>query len=114
VIQFARVIPNSSSPLRDNPQPTALVAPITLTVGGQRVDLKYYQVGKVEAVVASSPRQFAMPSSGRPVGGPNGMAWTATRSGITLFCLNGPHPILLAATVPLSQLRDIAGELHLS
>jgi hypothetical protein len=114
VVQFAREIPSSSSTLPEYPQPTPLGAPIALTVGGQRVDLTYYQVGRVEAVVASSPRQFAMPAGGRPLGGPSGMAWSAARSGITLFCLNGPRPILLAAAGPLTQLRDIAGQLHLS
>jgi hypothetical protein len=114
VVHFARLIPSSSSTFREYPQATPLGAPIALTVGGQRVDLTYYQVGRVEALVASSPRQFAMPSGGRPLGGPSGMAWSATRSGITLFCLNGPRPILLAAAVPLTQLRALAGQLHLS
>jgi hypothetical protein len=41
------------------------------------------------------------------------MAWSATRSGITLFCLNGPRPILLAAPEPLARLQALAAQLHL-
>jgi hypothetical protein len=77
------------------------------------LELRYYQLGGIDAVVASSPRQFAMPPDGRAVGSSAGMAWSATRSGVTLLCLNGTHPILLAAHQPLAQLQALAAQLHL-
>jgi hypothetical protein len=41
------------------------------------------------------------------------MAWSATRAGITLFCLNGPRPILRAAAAPLTELEALAAQLQL-
>jgi hypothetical protein len=86
---------------------------MVLSSGGQPLELSYYRLGGVEAVVASSPRQFAMPPDSRAVGGSVGMAWSATRSGVTLFCLNGTRPILLAAPQPLAQLQVLAAKLNL-
>jgi hypothetical protein len=86
---------------------------MVLTPGGQPLELSFYQLRGVEAVVASSPRQFAKPPDSRAVGGSTGMAWSATRSGVTLFCLNGSRPILLAGPQPLAQLQDLAAQLHL-
>jgi hypothetical protein len=113
VVHFAQLIPGRPGAPPANPTPTVLGTPIALTTGGQHVNLAYYQVGTTEAVVASSPQQFAMPAGGRRVGGPPGMAWSATRAGITLFCLNGPRPILLAAAVPLTELQALAAQLQL-
>jgi hypothetical protein len=97
----------------DSPRPTAVGRPIVLTAGGQPLELSYYQLSGVEAVVASSPQQFAMPPDSRAVGSSAGMAWSATSSGVTLFCLNGTSPILLAAHQPLVQLQALAAQLHL-
>ena len=113
VVRFAQLIPPSPSTPPANLRPTALGRPTVLTAGGQPLELSYYQLGGVEAVVASSPQQFAIPPDGRAVGGSPGMAWSAIRSGITLFCLNGTRPILLAGPQPLAQLQALAAQLHL-
>jgi putative zinc finger protein len=113
VVHFARLIPSSPRPLAGHPASVPLGRPIALSSGGQPIELVYYRVGDTEALVATSPQQFSMPSYGHPLGGSPGMAWTATRSGISLLCLNGPRSTLLAATVPLGQLNALAAQLHL-
>ena len=113
VVHFARLIPSSPSVPAEPTASGPLGRPVTLTSAGHPIELLYYRVGDTEALVATSPREFAMPKDGRPLGGSPGMAWTAHRSGISLLCLNGPRSTLLAAGVPLQQLIALASQLHL-
>lgn len=113
VVHFARLIAARPGSPAGQIGAVPLGRPVELTSGGQPIELVYYQVGRTEALVATSPQQFAMPSDGRPIGGSPGMAWTATRTGISLLCLNGPRSTLLAAALPLAQLTELATQLHL-
>lgn len=115
VVAFARLMPpdGHAGSATTHGRPRSIGEPLTLQAGGQRLDLVYYRVGSVEAMVATSDRPFATPDGAKSTDGRSGMGWSATRGGVTLYCLNAPRPVLLAAAVPSVQLPAIAAMLGL-
>ncbi|MHB1487825.1 MAG: anti-sigma factor family protein [Acidimicrobiales bacterium] len=116
VVRFAELMPTPEGPTTPSgtPGPVALGAPLKLAPGGQEIQLAYYRMDGVEAVVATSTRMFSMPAGGQPVPGTHDMAWVAKRGSISLYCTNGPRSVLVAGAMPTVDLRGLATELHLS
>jgi anti-sigma factor RsiW len=90
--------------------PVEVGHPVTVAAGGQRMVLRTWRLGDVEAVVAVSAQPFAMPARARGMAGP-GMAWTARLGSIGLYCRNGRTSELVAARVPEAQLAALAARL---
>lgn len=105
-----------SSPQPDAPRSGALTAlgqPVIEAAAGHRVTIDPVDTADGEALVATSPAMFPMPPDGVAVSA-SGMAWTARRGGVTLYCLNNEHPsVLLAGTHGLESLLSLAQRLHL-
>jgi hypothetical protein len=113
VAHYAQTIPPARHPGPGPGQPGAAVEvghPVTVTAGGQRMVLRVWRLGDVEAVVAASAQPFAMPASAHGVTGP-GMAWTTRLGSIGLYCRNGRTSELVAAPVPETQLAALATRL---
>ena len=97
-------------------QPTAPVEvgrPVTVTAGGQRIVLRTWRLGGIEAVVAVSGDPFPMPGGAQGVSG-MGMAWLARLGRLGLYCLNGRTSELVAAPVPIAELAALAARLPLA
>jgi anti-sigma factor RsiW len=90
--------------------PVEVGRPVRVAAGGQRMVLRVWRLGRVEAVVAVSAQPFPMPSRARGVTG-GGMAWTARLGKIGLYCRNGHTSELVAAPVPENQLAALAARL---
>ena len=90
--------------------PVAVGRPVTVTVKGQRIEMRTWRLGSAEAVVAVSGQPFPMPAGAQAASG-RGMAWSARLGKLTLYCLNGPTPELLAAPVPAAELAALAARL---
>ena len=90
--------------------PVQVGRPVTVTAGGQRMVLRVWQLGRVEAVVAVSAQPFPMPAPAHGVTS-GGMAWTARLGTISLYCRNGHTSELVAAPVPETQLAVLAAQL---
>jgi len=84
--------------------------PVTVTAGGQRIVLRTWRLGRVEAVVAVSAEPFGMPADALGMAGP-GMAWTARLGSIGLYCRNGHASELVAAPVPQAELASLVARL---
>lgn len=78
--------------------PAQLGHPVTVTAGGQRIVLRTWRLGQVEAVVAVSAWPFPMPAGARGVSSAE-MAWSARLGRLGLYCINGRTSELVAALV---------------
>ena len=111
VARYAQALP---SPDREQPPPAAAPAevgrPVTLTADGQRIVVRTWRLGGIEAVVAVSARPFPMPGDAQGVSG-IGMAWSARLGKIGLYCVNGQTSELVAAPVPEAELAALAARL---
>lgn len=109
VVDFAQDMPASATlhgTASDAPVPMG--APVGVVVGGAHVQLRYYRVGTVPAVVAVSDRPFPMPAGVGTL--PSGdMAWTVTRGWVGLYCPNGN--VVIAAPVTVGELPGLASRL---
>jgi hypothetical protein len=113
VARYAEAVPSAPEQGGDPGWPTAPVEvghPVTVAAGGQRMVLRVWRLGRVEAVVAVSAQQFPMPGRAHGVTGP-GMAWTVRLGNIGLYCRNGRTSELVAAPVPEAQLAVLAARL---
>jgi anti-sigma factor RsiW len=86
--------------------------PVTVTAGGQRIELRTWRLGGAEAVVAVSNHPFPAPARARNIAG-QGMAWSARLGSVGLYCVNGRTSELVAAPVRASELRVLAARLPL-
>lgn len=112
VVRLAAVMPHPpAGPVTSATE--VLGSSATLVTGGQRLQLTYYRVHGVEALVAVSDQPYPMPANAHPLGGGAAMAWTAVRGHLGLYCLNGPRSILLVADLPTWQLPAVAHMLGL-
>lgn len=117
VVALARDMPPGVYPARNAARTVAIAlgAPLQLQPGGQRLTVQYYRVRGLEVAVARSDTAFAMPggATGLTSAG-RGMAWLAQRGPVGLYCLNGPHPVLIAAVTPAVNLTRLATALPTS
>src|SRR6266702_3558471 len=111
VARYAQAVP---SPARELPSAAMALAevgrPVTLTADGQRIVVRTWRLGGIEAVVAVSARPFPMPGDAQGVSG-MGMAWSARLGKIGLYCVNGQTSELVAAPVPEAELAALAARL---
>jgi len=91
--------------------PVAVGRPVTVTIRGQRIEMRTWRLGSAEAVIAVSGQPFPMPAGAHAASG-GGMAWSARLGKISLYCLNGPTSELLAAPVPAAELAALAARLR--
>jgi hypothetical protein len=117
VVRYAQAI---APPARDQHShsggravPVNVGGPVTVTAGGQRIVVRTWRLGGIEAVVAVSGRPFPMPAHAQGVSG-RGMAWSARLGRLGLYCLNGQTPELVAAPVPAAELAALAARLPLA
>jgi hypothetical protein len=117
VAHYAQAVP---APARERPAqsgrhaaPVPVGSPETVTAGGQRIVLRTWRLGGLEAVVAVSGRPFPMPAGARGVSG-GGMAWSARLGRLELYCINGQTSELVAAPVPAAELATVAPRLPLT
>ena len=114
VARYAQAIPPPVG--GQHSQPTAPVEvgrPVTVTAGGQRIVLRTWRLGGIEAVVAVSGDPFPMPGGAQEVSG-MGMAWSARLGRLGLYCLNGRTSELVAAPVSSAELAALAARLPLA
>jgi anti-sigma factor RsiW len=114
VARYAQAIPPPTG--EHHPQgagPVEVGRPVTVTAGGQRIVLRTWQLGGIEAVVAVSGQPFPMPPRAQGVSG-QGMAWSVRLGRLGLYCLNGPTSELVAAPVPARELAALAARLPLA
>ena len=111
VARYAQAVP---SPDRELPSaamaPAEVGHPVTLTADGQRIVVRTWRLGGIEAVVAVSARPFPKPGDAQGVSG-MGMAWSARLGKIGLYCVNGQTSELVAAPVPEAELAALAARL---
>jgi len=114
VARYAQAVP---SPDREQPSSAAAPAevgrPVTLMAGGQRIVVRTWRLGGIEAVVAVSARPFPRPDDAQGVSG-GGMAWSARLGKLGLYCVNGQTSELVAAPVPDAELAALAARLPLA
>ncbi|MGH3764431.1 MAG: anti-sigma factor family protein [Pseudonocardiaceae bacterium] len=107
VVAFARDMPATAHGIASD-APVPMGTPVAVDVGGAHVQLRYYRVGTVPAVVAVSDRPFPMPAGVGML--PSGaMAWTVTRAGVRLYCANSN--VVIAAPVTVGELPGLASRL---
>src|SRR5215472_12451776 len=87
-------------------RPVQIGQPVTMTAGRQRIEVRTWRLGRIEAVVAVSRQPFAMPHGADGVPGA-GMAWTARMGNLGLYCVNGSLSELVAARVPKTELAAL-------
>ncbi len=90
--------------------PVEVGRPVTMTAGGQRIVVRTWRLGRVEAVVAVSARPFPVPPGAQSASG-GGMAWSARLGRLGLYCVNGRRPELVAAPVPAAELPGLVAQL---
>jgi anti-sigma factor RsiW len=112
VARYAETVPARQQDAGQGRQaaPVEVGRPVTVAAGGQRMVLRVWRLGRVEAVVAVSAQPFPMPARARGATG-RGMAWTARMGEIGLYCRNGHTSELVAAPVPENQLAALAARL---
>src|SRR6266704_724349 len=114
VARYARAIP---APARDQharsggrAAPVQVARPEAVTAGGQKLVMRTWRLGRIEAVVAVSGQPFPMPPGAASVAGA-GMAWSRRLGQLGLYCLNGHRSELVAAPVPIAVLAALAARL---
>jgi anti-sigma factor RsiW len=117
VARYAETVP---APVRQpephrGPQaaPVEVGRPVTMTAGGQQIVVRTWRVDGVEAVVAVSGQPFPMPPGAQGASG-GGMAWSARLGKLSLYCVNGRRPELVAAPVPAAELAGLIPRLPLA
>lgn len=98
-----------------HPAPSA-APPHHLMVARQEIDVRSYRVDGHLIVVATSARQFPMPSSSHVVQGSSQHAWMASSGSLGMYCVNqrpGQQSMLLVASMPAAELPQVAAGLHL-
>src|SRR6266704_1290754 len=90
--------------------PVQVGRPETVTAGGQKLVMRTWRLGRIEAVVAVSGQPFPMPPGAASVAGA-GMAWSRRLGQLGLYCLNGHRSELVAAPVPIAVLAALAARL---
>jgi anti-sigma factor RsiW len=114
VARYAQTIPSSARDQRAHQEgraaPVEVGRPVTLVAGGQRIVVRTWRLGGVEAVVAVSGQPFPMPARAQGLPG-RGMAWSARLGTLGLYCLNGRTSELVAAPVPAAELAALAARL---
>ena len=90
--------------------PVEVGRPVTLTAGRQKIVVRTWRLGRVEAVVAVSGRPFPMPSGAQGASS-GGMAWSAQLGKLGLYCVNGRASELVAAPVPAAELPGLVARL---
>jgi anti-sigma factor RsiW len=113
VARYAEPVPPARHPEPGPGRPAVPVEvghPVTVAAGGQRMVLRVWRLGHVQAVVAASAQPFPMPAHAHGVTG-RGMAWTARLGKIGLYCRNGHTSELVAAPVPEAQIATLAARL---
>jgi hypothetical protein len=117
VAYYAQAIPPPAgaahTPTGRRASPTEVGHPVTVTAGGQRIVLRTWRLGGIEAAVAVSRRPFPMPEGATAASG-GGMAWSARLGMLRLYCINGGTSELVAAPVPVAELAGLAGRLPLT
>ncbi len=111
VARYAQAIPPPAGD--QHPQhaaPVEVGRPVTVVAGGQRIVVRTWRLGGVEAVVAVSGQPFPMPARAQGLPG-RGMAWSARLGTLGLYCLNGRTSELVAAPVPAAELAALAARL---
>ena len=92
------------------PADPAAVAEVVRLAHGQVITLTRIDDGGVPVVVARSDRPFPMPDDATAMLRADS-PWVAERGGLSLVCVNRPHPVLLAARLPADQLTGLAAQL---
>ena len=117
VARYAETIPAPVRPLEpprgQRAAPVEVGRQVAITAGGQRIVVRTWRVGGIEAVVAVSGQQFPMPPGAAGASG-GGMAWSARLGKLGLYCINGRRPELVAAPVPASELAGLVSRLPLA
>jgi anti-sigma factor RsiW len=114
VARYAQAIPPPVGGQHSQPAtPVEVGRPVTVTAGGQRIVLRTWRLGGIEAVVAVSGDPFPMPGGAQGVSG-MGMAWSARLGRLGLYCLNGRTSELVAAPVSSAELAALAARLPLA
>ena len=88
--------------------PVSVGGPLSLSVDGTRIELRYYRVGTVQVAIATADRPFPEPTGARAQPD-TAMAWSATVGGVSLYCPS--DRVLLAAPIPPGQLAALAARL---
>src|SRR5215472_12795216 len=114
VARYAQAIPSQAGDQHSHSggraAPVEVGHPVTVTAGGQRIVLRTWRLGGVEALVAVSDHPFPMPGRAQRVSG-GGMAWSARLGRLGLYCLNDRTSELVAAPVPAEELAALAARL---
>jgi len=114
VVRYAQAIPPPAGDQHSNSggraAPVEVGRPVTVIAGGQRIVLRTWRLGGIEAVVAVSGWPFPMPARALGVSG-MGMAWSARLGRLGLYCRNGGTSELVAASAPAVELAALAARL---
>jgi hypothetical protein len=88
-----------------------------LTVGGQLMVVRAYEIDGTEVIAATSPNPFAMPSSSEMLPGSTTHAWMAREGSMSIYGVNragqGRPSMFLVASMPTEELPEIAARLRL-
>jgi hypothetical protein len=110
VARYAAALPLPRSGAGQGVTPVEVGRPVTVVVGGQRIVMRTWRLGRAEAVVAVSSEQFPVPPGARTQSGA-GMAWSSRLGRLGLYCINGRMSELVAAPVPAAELAVLAARL---
>jgi anti-sigma factor RsiW len=83
---------------------------VRLTVDGQGISVTRLDDRGVPVLVARSDRPFPMAVAATAMFRDDS-PWVASRGQLNLVCVNGPHPVLVAAHAPADQLINLAVQL---
>jgi hypothetical protein len=81
-----------------------------LVADGQVVSVTRLELNGSPVLLARSERPFPTPAGAQPMPSED-VPWVASRGPFTLVCFNRPHPVLLTARLPATQLTPLAARL---